>query len=156
MSTRFPPRPFNHYCLDITDDLANKTDQGYVIGMVTIDLKKAFDLISFNILLKKLSYFGFDKVAINCFRDCFCKQSTVVNGSMSTFCTVESRVPQGSFLGPLLCILTLKDLVKSVEKCSVSLYANDTYIYFASKESADLETNINRDLKLISGWFSNN
>ena len=138
--------------------LLKKIDQGYVIGMVTIDLEKAFDLISFDILLRKLSYFGFDQGAINWFRDYFCgrEQSTAVNGNMSSFRKVESGVPQGSILGPLLFILTLNDLVKSVKKCSLSLYADDTCVYFASKEPIDLETTINKDLLYISRWFSNN
>ena len=80
----------------------------------------------------------------------------VVNGNRSTIRTVTSGVPQGSILGPLLFILTLNDLHKSVKKCSLSLYADDTCLYFASKDPRLLEKTINDDLKSLSKWFSNN
>ena len=75
---------------------------------------------------------------------------------MSNFRTIESGVPQGSILGPLLFILTLNDLITPVVKCSLSLYADDTCLYYASRDPNDLEFVINRDLKLISKWFSDN
>ena len=44
----------------LTDDISKQIDDGNVVAIVTLDLEKAFDLISFDILLKKLRYFGFD------------------------------------------------------------------------------------------------
>ena len=69
---------------------------------------------------------------------------------------VHSGVPQDSILGPLLFILTLNDLYKSVDKCSLSLYADDTCLYFAAKDKRIMEKVINNDLKSMFSWFSNN
>ena len=122
--------------ISLTDDIAKHVDEGYVVAIITLDLEKAFDLISFDILLKKLEYFGFDTGVVRWFEDYFYEreQLTVVNGNRSTSQTVQSGVPQGSILGPLLFILTLNDLYKSVDKCSLSLYADDTCLYFAAKD----------------------
>ena len=127
----------------LTDDISKQIDDGNVVAIVTLDLEKAFDFISFDILLKKLRYFGFDVGVLRWFENYFCEreQLTVVNGNRSTSRTVTSGVPQGSILGPLLFILTLNDLYKSVKNCSLSLYADDTCLYFASKDPKILEKN---------------
>ena len=50
----------------------------------------------------------------------------------------------------------LNDLTKVVEKCSISLYADDTCVYFASKSPQELESTLNKDLSLMANWFSHN
>ena len=68
-----------------------------------------------------------------------------MNGNESRSSFVQSGVPQGSILGPLLFIMFLNDLTKVVEKCSMSLYADDTCVYFASRNPQELESALNND-----------
>ena len=65
-------------------------------------------------------------------------------------------VPQGSILGPLLFIITINDIVKAVKHCTVSLYADDTCLYYASSNPLDLEKYVNEDLNSISKWLNCN
>ena len=103
--------------INLTEDLQRDIDKGFVVGLVSLDLEKAFDLISHDILLQKLSYFGFHESAINWFRNYLTmrKQITTVNGNESHSCFVQNGVPQGSILGPLLFIMFLNDLTKVVK-----------------------------------------
>ena len=80
----------------------------------------------------------------------------MVNGNESSCSFVQCGVPQGSILGPLLFTLFLNDLAKAVEKYRLSLYADDTCVYFASKTPHELQHVLNNDLLLMANWFSHN
>ena len=45
---------------------------------------------------------------------------------------VSTGVTQGSILGPLLFAIDMNDLPDVLEDCSVTLYADDTVLLFAS------------------------
>ena len=75
---------------------------------------------------------------------------------MSSPCFVNCGVPQGSNLGPLLFILFINDISQAVKHSTVSLYADDTCLYYAADNSTDLSTCMNEDLNRISKWLSCN
>jgi len=55
------------------------------------------------------------------------------NGYLSKWEEVEHGVPQGSVLGPLLFLVHINDISKSVsEKCSSILFADDTTFIIAN------------------------
>ena len=144
--------------INVVEDFQVSIDNGEVVAVVTLDLEKAFDLMPQDILIEKLKYLGFDDLAIEWFRQYFKlrKQVTTVNGNSSPVTLIESGVPQGSILGPLLFILMLNDLPEVVKQCKVSLYADDTCLYFSAKDPNILESIINTELSSLSDWFFHN
>ena len=57
---------------------------------------------------------------------------------------------------PLLLIININDIIKVVKHCTVSLYADDTCLYYAASNFLDLEKCVNEDLTSISKWLNYN
>ena len=72
-------------------------------GQVFLDLKKAFDLIDHDILLKKLAIYLKNSSALPFFKSYLYNrtQCVLLHGSYSSKESVKYGVPQGSVLGPI-------------------------------------------------------
>ena len=55
-------------------------------------------------------------------------QRVVQNGSYSDLSSIESGVPQGSVLGPLLFLVYINDLERNI-KSNVKFFADDTMLF---------------------------
>lgn len=87
------------------------------------------------------------------------KQAVFYNGVLSDFSFIESGVPQGSVLGPLLFSLFLNDLPASLEFCSIHMFADDVQVYLCASDDVDMNDfarKINHDLNNILRWSQNN
>ena len=141
--------------LKVTEDWLHSMDLGKIIGMATIDLRKAFDTVDHSILIDKLRLNGLDDHTCKWFESYLSDrvQYTMVNGIESSAQDIKCGVPQGSNLGPLLFMLFINDLPNCLEHCCVALYADDTCIYCPGDKLADIEIKLNEDLQNISEWL---
>ena len=141
------------------DDWLSNIDVGKINCVVFLDIRKAFDSINHEILLKKMNLnFGISGNALKWF-DSYIKdreQQCIVNGQLSSSKNIICGVPQGSILGPLLFLLYINDMPDSLNNTTASLYADDTEIYASSDNSSDLISKLNEDLKNMSRWMSIN
>ena len=92
--------------LELTDRILHEIDQTKVPFAFFLDLSKAFDTINHDILLTKLKYYGIKDTPLDWFRSYLTQRLQCVefDGTASSSREIETGVPQGSILDPLLFI----------------------------------------------------
>ena len=137
--------------LEATNSWSVNIDNGFLNGVVFIDLRKAFDTIDHEIILRKLSYFGADQWFQSYLSDR--TQRCNVNGNLSTASTVTCGVPQGSILGPLLFLMYINDLPNCLRDAAPRMFADDTNITLSAKTVADLKLAVTSELNNLTCWL---
>lgn len=149
--------------LNLTDDIRTYVNERKLSVLVSLDLTKAFNSICYSTTIIKLcEKFGFSKSACQLILSFLSGRTQFVdlNGSYSSELVLESGVPQGSVLGPLLFILYINDLfdVLGTSICRPFVFADDIMLLFnTDRDFIDvLENNINFCLRNISAWATEN
>ena len=139
--------------LSITHEIYNAFDKdpSQDLRAVFLDISRAFDRVWHEGLIFKLKQIGIDCEYINIVKDFLAdrKQRVVIDGKKSDWTSIESGVPQGSILGPLLFLVYINDLIDSVES-DIQIFADDTFIFRLADHSSTEE--LNRDLDRITMW----
>ena len=132
-------------------------DKGSLIGMVLLDLQKAFDTVDHSILLMELEALGLSQDIIRWFHSyLFDRQQLVdVSGTFSSCAGIRCGVPQGSILGPLLLLIYVNDMSGAINN-KLLLYADDSAIVVADKQISTIETILENELGTVSDWLIDN
>ena len=134
----------------------NKDNPEYTIA-IFLDLNKAFDIVGFEILLKKLNPYGFRDNTNLWFRNYLTNRTQYISvrDFVSSCKEILCGVPQGSVLGLLLFLLYINDL----PDCTLfftSLFADDTGFLKSFNNLETLFQNANHELSKASYWFQAN
>lgn len=146
-----------HNLLLVTDYVSKALNEGdYCVG-IFLDLKKAFDVCSHEILLKKLENIGVKGTKLEWFKSYLSNRTQVVEiqGHVSNPLSIDMSILQGSILGPLLFLVYINDLPRASE-LETFLFADDTSGLARGKNLGDLIDNINIQLKKWANWFKAN
>ena len=124
------------------------------IPSIFLDLKKAFDTLNHDILIEKLPYYGLVGKCLQYIVSYLSnrKQCVEISGVRSNFRTMNSGVPQGSILGPLLFLLYVNDLPNVVNNSEVYLFADDTTLVAIDRSLEKLSD----DFNAVAKWLAAN
>ena len=119
-----------------------------------LDLAKAFDSVSHEILLRKMEKYGIRGKALMFFKSYLSTRNQIVslNNTLSSSIFVKFGVPQGSILGPLLFLIFINDLPHAT-KFFVRLFADDTFLCAQNENISILENEVNTELQKVHEWL---
>lgn len=153
----------HHSCetqlLSFTHDVISALDNKILVDCIFLDFAKAFDKVSHQLLLLKLSTLNIDPNTLK-WIECFLTNRTqyvTANNCSSNPCAVRSGVPQGSVLGPLLFLVYINDLASNI-KSSIKLFADDCVLYRRITNEDDnllLQGDLNRVSDWCNTWLMN-
>ena len=110
------------------------------VRVLSVDFSKAFDKLLHSCIMRACKRFDIPVFVTEWIR-CFLtsrRQRVVVDGTVSSWTTLSSGVPQGSVLGPVLFCLAVDSLTPVCPNSTVIKYADDvTFLHFIRSPSDD-------------------
>ena len=129
----------------------NYIDRRMINGVILINLKKAFDTVENELILKKLEALRwFGSYISNRTQQCY------ANEMLSEEKPITCGVPQGPILGPLLFLIYVNDLTTCTDYGITRMYAYDTNLTYSACNVAELQRQMGKDLEKLKTWLAAN
>ena len=126
--------------------------------MSFLDVSKAFDCIQHDLLIAKMSAYGFSMDTL-VFTYSYLKrkkQNVKLNDIESLLKLLVSGAPQASILGLILINLFINDLFLFIKKTNLANFVDDNTIFAASKDMASLLEELKFESEGAINWFETN
>ena len=135
-----------------------RLNNGQKLGVIIMDLSKAFDSLNYVQLLARLKAYGLDNNSVTFMKSYLTNrlQRCKINNCFSEWGKVLIGVPRGSILGPLLFNIFLNDIFLSLQKCELANYAHDSTLYTSDKTFSNIMNSLSHGFTILSKWFYNN
>ena len=150
-----PNRSCSTNLITLTENIVSNLYNDVGTDITYFDFAKAFDTVNHDILLNKLK----DKFNINArllkFFVNYLKNRRLrvtLENVFSDYLPVQSGVPQGSILGPLLFVLFINDISIDISpNTNIGLFADDTKIWRSMEKEEDCVI-LQKDIDYLNQW----
>ena len=147
-----------HCLLMMLETWKETTGNNKAFGVLLMDLLKAVDCLSHDLVIAKLHAYGLDLASLKKIQDYLTnrKQRTKKGSFYSSWKKILSVVPQGSILGPLLFNIFRCDMFLILKTTNVTRYADDN-TPFVVRENTTNNIKVLGDIgENLTKWFSDN
>ena len=152
-----PNRSTHEAIFDLSRYIYTGINNRKLIGMLFLDVAKAFNCINHARLFEKFRKIGFTPRCITWFKSYLTRcQCVRINESDSATIEVNAGIAQGTVLGPLLFIFYMNDIFSRVHRSRLTLFADDCVIYFSSNIWNNIYDTLQLDLNNVSSWLLEN
>ena len=147
-----PKRSTQLQLIKALDYWTESMDNGNDVDVIFLDFQKAFDSVPHRRLLGSLEKMGITGKPLVWIRNFLLnrEQRVVLNNCKSSWKRVESGIPQGSVLGPILFLAYINSMPKVVQS-KILLFADDAKIFREIQTVEDVLT-LQNDLKNLEKW----
>ena len=130
-------------------------DSGGYVGTILMDLSKAYDCLTHDLLIAKLEAYRLDVGSLNFLLDYLSlrKHRTKVGSSYSKWSEICRGIHQGSILGPLLFNIFINDILFFVEKSEICNFPYDSTVCSCGKHLPKIKEDLICTMKNILKWF---
>ena len=120
-----------------------------------MDLSKAYDCLSHDLLIAKLEPYVLDIGSLNFLLHHLSlrRHRTKVGFSYRKWSEICRGIPQGSILGPLLFNIFINDIFFFVKKSEICNFTDDNTIYSCGKDLPKIKEDLICTMKNILKWF---
>ena len=133
-------------------------DKSGFVGIILMDLSKAYDSLPHDLLVARFETYGIDKNGLNLIYNYLPnrEQRKKISSSYSEWYDIVRGVPQGSILGPLFFNLFINDLFLFIERTNICNFADDNTIYSCNINLQTILKDLKYDVQNILKWFKVN
>lgn len=143
-----------HQLKRMVTNIKREIDLKKSVGMILLDIEKAFDSVWHDGLLYKLSHFGFPLAIIKIIKSFLQNRTFSVKykNVLSTSRNLLAGVPQGSSLSPVLYNIYTSDL-PDIETTQTSLYADDTALSASGIDPNEIIGKLTRGFSTLQQYY---
>ena len=149
-----------HAIIHLLDQIATNNDKKtkYFTLTAFIDLSKAVDAISHDILIKKMENIVIRGIANKWFQSYLSNRTKYMEifNIKSPIENIACGVPQGSILGHILSLIYVNDVCKASTLNILSFADDTTTISYSSSDVSKLYNNTHKALEELNQWFCAN
>ena len=124
-----------------------------IMGLLFLDISKAFDSLDHGVLLRKLSNISLAENSLNWFKSYLNRiQHVRFNGTMSDSVKFKYGIPQGSCLGPTLFLFYINDVFNEINNVNIMMFADDCVLYTSGNRWEDVHLDLQDSLNTYIAW----